>query len=277
MDQTIVTNASLQKQLLSEYEQNSKIKFQEYSKFLQDKKSLFTILCGQCDEATQTDIALRDSYIGDRDEGRYLAFIERLRAICFGGNNGGILYPPYKQVVATKSWNTYTDNEVHNPNIFTEQVKIKYEAAKEIVGRFPNGTATLMLLLSNAKPNALDWDRYCALPSEGQVVWETRAGALNQAIIFIMNSKNKIAKKDLWLAYSQGNYTTYPTDIESAARYLATQYPNNKPDNQQKTKYKKRMVQNLKIRIMPQVVPLGRTLRTVQQMKTPLLLSEKPA
>ena len=32
-----------------------------------------------------------------------------------------------------------------------------------------------------------------------------------------MNSKNEIAKKDLRLAYSQGNYTAYPADIEAAA------------------------------------------------------------
>ena len=58
VDQTIVTNANLQKQLLSEYERNLKNKSQEYSKFLTDKKSLITILFGQCDEATQTEIAL---------------------------------------------------------------------------------------------------------------------------------------------------------------------------------------------------------------------------
>ena len=44
MEQTHVTNANLQKELLSEYERNSKNKYQEYSKFLTDKKSLITIL-----------------------------------------------------------------------------------------------------------------------------------------------------------------------------------------------------------------------------------------
>ena len=37
VEQTIVTNPNLQKQLLSEYEHNSKNKSQEYSKFLADK------------------------------------------------------------------------------------------------------------------------------------------------------------------------------------------------------------------------------------------------
>ena len=54
-----------------------------------------------------------------------------------------------------------------------------------------------------------------------------------------MNSKNEMAKKDLRLAYSQGNHTAYPTNIESAARYLTTQYPNIKSGNQRKNKQKK--------------------------------------
>ena len=54
-----------------------------------------------------------------------------------------------------------------------------------------------------------------------------------------MNSKNEITKKDLRLAYSQGNYTAYPADTEAAAWCLSTQYPNNKPGNQQKNKERK--------------------------------------
>ena len=96
MEQTIVTDANLQKQLLLEYKRNSKNKSQEYNKFLADKKSLITILFGQCDEATQTEIALKENYTEDRDEGRLLAFIEQLRSICFGGDNGGLSYALYK-------------------------------------------------------------------------------------------------------------------------------------------------------------------------------------
>ena len=96
-------------------------------------------------------------------------------------------------------------------------------------------------------------------------------------MIFIMNPKTEIAKKDLPLAYSQGNHTAYPTNIESASWYLATQYPNIKSGNQQKNKKQKRMIQTLKIRITRRVVPSGSTLRTVQQVKTPPLLAEKPA
>ena len=106
--------------LLLEYKRNSKNKFQQYSQFLQDKKSLITILYRQYDEATQFKIALKDNYTEDRDEGRLLAFIERPRILCFGGGNNGLSYAPYKQVEATKSLNTYTNNEVHDPNGFKE-------------------------------------------------------------------------------------------------------------------------------------------------------------
>ena len=73
-----------------------------------------------------------------------------------------------------------------------------------------------MHLLSNVVP-ALDWDDYCILPAAGRLEWETRADTLNQAMIYIMNSKNEIAKKELHLTYSQGNYTAYPSDIKAAA------------------------------------------------------------
>ena len=52
MEQTHVTEANLQKELLSEHKRNSKNKSKKYTKFLTDKKSLITILFEQCDEAT---------------------------------------------------------------------------------------------------------------------------------------------------------------------------------------------------------------------------------
>ena len=62
----------------------------------------------RCNEL-QSVIALGDNYTEDRDEGMLLVFIERLCPICFGGNNGGLTFPPYKQVVVIKSLNTYTN------------------------------------------------------------------------------------------------------------------------------------------------------------------------
>ena len=116
MEQTIVTNANLQKQLLLEYKRNFKNKSQEYNKFLLDKKSLITILFGQCDETTQTKISLGDTYAEYRDAGRLLAFIQQMRTVYFVGDDGGLSYGPYKQVVAIKSLNTYTNNDPQDPH-----------------------------------------------------------------------------------------------------------------------------------------------------------------
>ena len=68
---------------------------------------------------------------------------------CFSGDTRGLSYGPYKQVVAIRSMNTYTNNKPQDPQ-GEEQVKIKYEATKAIAGKFPNGTAALMELLSKA-------------------------------------------------------------------------------------------------------------------------------
>ena len=107
-----------------------------------------------------------------RRAGSLIAFLERLRTVCFGGDNGGLSYGPYKQVVVVKAMYNYTHNKPYNPHGFKEQVKVKFEATKAIAGRFPNGTAVLMKLLSKAQPTALDWAEYCALPTDKQFVWE---------------------------------------------------------------------------------------------------------
>ena len=61
-------------------------------------------------------------------------------------------------------------------------------------------------------------------------------------MLFLLNLKNETAKKDSRLSYSQGNSTAYQTDIKAVARYLSTEYPNNKHDNQRggKKGYKKK-------------------------------------
>ena len=119
--------------------------------------------------------------------------------------------------------NNYANNEPHSPHGFKEQVKIKYEATKAVAEKFPNGTAPLIELLSRAQSAALDWAGYCTLTPDQQLVWDQRANELNQSMLYLINLKNKLVKKDLRLAYSQGNNTAYPPNIKSIARYLSTQ------------------------------------------------------
>ena len=82
--------------------------------------------------------------------------MEQLCTVYFGSDDGDLPYRPYKQVVAIKSINNYTNNKPHDPHGFKEQVKIKYTATKAIARKFPNGTAALMELLNNAHPAASD-------------------------------------------------------------------------------------------------------------------------
>ena len=65
---------NLQKQLLSDFGQKSKIKSQEYSKFIADKKALMTIIYRQCNEATKTKLALGRIYNVDHQDGNILEF-----------------------------------------------------------------------------------------------------------------------------------------------------------------------------------------------------------
>ena len=142
--------------------------------FLADKKALIIIIFGQCNEATKTEIALGVTYPTDRQAVNLINFINQLRTVCFGGDDGGLSYGPYKQVVSIKSLNTYTNNKPQDPHGYKEKDKIKYKATKAIVGKFPNGTAALMELLSKAA-DPLDWAGYCALPEEDPLLWEVRA------------------------------------------------------------------------------------------------------
>ena len=96
MEQTHIFDANFQKELLLKYKRNSKNKSQKYVKFLVDKKSLITILFGQCDEATRTKISFGATYAVDPQAGRLSAFIKQMRTVCFGGDNGGLSYGPYR-------------------------------------------------------------------------------------------------------------------------------------------------------------------------------------
>ena len=115
------------------------------------------------------------------------------------------------------------------------------------------------------------------MPPADQLVWEERGNKLNKAILYLMNLKNEHAKKDLCLAYSQGNLTAYPPTIEGMTRYLSTQYPNNKPANQRRGKRevkRKVMTQNLKTRIVIGMALLVYTLKILRQLKNRLFLVE---
>ena len=124
-----------------------------------------------------------------------------------------------------KSMNNYSNNIPHDPYGFKIDIKIKFDAVKVVVEDFPNRIGAMMELLGREQP-AINWAGYCLLTPSQQLGWEERGDDLNKSILFSMNSKNNNTKKDLRLAYSQGNKTVYLLSIEAMARYMSTQCPN---------------------------------------------------
>ena len=69
--------------------------------------------------------------------------------------------------------NNYSNNKLHDPHGFKEEVKIKYDAIKAVVKKFPNGTGTMMELLG-VTVSALDWADCCVLTPAHQLIWVRR-------------------------------------------------------------------------------------------------------
>ena len=105
---TQVFDTNLQSQLLSDFKQKSKIKSQEHSKFVADK---------QCNETSKTKINLGETYDVDCQEENFTKFLKRVRTACFGSDDGGLFVGPYKQVVAVKPMNNYSNNQPHDPMV----------------------------------------------------------------------------------------------------------------------------------------------------------------
>ena len=65
----------------------------------------------------------------------------------------------------------FSNNKPYDPHGFKEEIKIKFNAVKAVVEKFPNGTGAMMELLKAEVP-ALDWAAYCAMSVAQQLVWE---------------------------------------------------------------------------------------------------------
>ena len=148
---TNIHNPNLQKQLLSEHDMKSKLELQEWYKLTTDKKALMTIIYGQCDDATRTEISIGARYKDICDDAEIINFLALVQKVCFGSNDGGLSFKPHKITVAIKS--------------------IKYEAVLAVVGKFPNGTGSMLEVLKVETPPR-DWDDYCTMDVADQVVWE---------------------------------------------------------------------------------------------------------
>ena len=131
---TRVFDVNLQKKVLPEYHFESKIKQQEWAKHIANKKVLMTLISGQCDDATLTELALGTTYEVDCNKGNLIQFLDRLKLICYESDNGGLSHKPYKVVVPVKSLRNFINPREDNPHGFKEEVKVKYNATMAIVG-----------------------------------------------------------------------------------------------------------------------------------------------
>ena len=75
---------------------------------------------------------LGENYNADNQLGNLVEFLNQVHNVCFGSNNVGLSFGSYKQVVAAKSMNNYSNNKPHDPRGFKEEVKIKYNAVKAV-------------------------------------------------------------------------------------------------------------------------------------------------
>ena len=78
---------------------------------------MITIVYGQCDDASQTEVALNPNYKINRKDGNLIKFITRVQTVCYGSKEGGLSFKPYKNVVVVKSLNNFTNakpNDSHD-------------------------------------------------------------------------------------------------------------------------------------------------------------------
>ena len=180
-----------------------------------------TIIYGQCDNATRTEIPLGTNYEFIHANGKLINFLKILRTVCYGSDDGGLSFKPYKNVVVVKSLNNFSNAKPNNPHGYKEELKIKYDAVLAVVGKFLNGTGPMLEFLVAEVPQ-LNWAHYCAMTVAVRESWEVKGDASTKAMLPLMNSKNDNAKKDLCLFYSQGNKSAYLVTAEGMARYLST-------------------------------------------------------
>ena len=84
-----------------------------------------TIIYRQCDDATRTKIALGTNYEIMCINAELIRFLGLVWKVCYGSDNGGLSFKPYKNVVVVKSLNNFSNTKLNDPHGFKEELKIK--------------------------------------------------------------------------------------------------------------------------------------------------------
>ena len=222
-DKVIITDQPLCDSKMKEYDRKNKYEHTRWNKCQEDKSALITIIHGQLDDGTKNNLELSPEYEKAVVNADLVTVIKILRKICYGTDDGGMSFKPYKATVAVKSLNNFTNPKTSNPHKFKDELKTKYKGTLAIANRFPNGTVYMEEMLSRHDPPKTIED-YFKMTADQQTHWEKEGDKLNIAMLFLLNSKNETMKKELRLAYSQGSTDCYPLEPDAMARLYATQY-----------------------------------------------------
>ena len=235
----VVTDETKQKMVLGKYERKVRELEKKWNKCQEDKKLVMAMIWGQLDDDTQAQMILVASYAQARKDGDIVTFLESLRDICNGSDDGGLSYQPFKAVVAIKGVCNFTNPDVSNPHLYKKELKIKYDAMKAICGKFPFGTETLVFVMKNftgGNQNATLDDFYSMSPRD-QAKWERINDDLVLAMLFLNNSRNDVAKQELRRSFANGNKSAYQVTLEKMARLLSSQYPMTKGQLKKNTQH----------------------------------------
>ena len=114
----VVTDETKQKMVLGKYERKVRELEKKWNKCQEDKKLVLAMIWGQLDDDTQAQMILVASYAQARKDGDIVTFLESLRDICNGSDDGGLSYQPFKVVVAIKAVCNFTNPDVSNPHLY---------------------------------------------------------------------------------------------------------------------------------------------------------------
>ena len=237
LNQTFITDPNLKEELWGKYERNIKFEEKRWNMCQANKRALITVIRGQLDDGTRNEL---DLYKGYKDEMakkniNIISIIKMLSAICHGNADGGLSFGPYKNTVALRNVSNYVNPKVEDPHYYKAELKTKFQAVLALSGRFPYGTCYMEEMLrrnvNNGTPSPLTINDYFSMGENEKAMWEKKGNDLTVAMLWLSNSRNENMKRELRLAYSQGNTDCYPTDPEKMARLAASQYIMSAPRN----------------------------------------------
>ena len=237
----VVTDEAMQKIVMGKYERKVRELEKKWNKCQEDKKLVIAMIWGQLDDDTQAQMILVASYAQARKDGDIVTFLQSLRDICNGSDDGGLSYQPFKAIVAIKGVCNFTNPDVSNPHVYKKELRTKYEAMKAVAGRLPFGTETLVFAMKHfiaagGNRNAT-LDSFFSMGPKERAKWERINDDLVLAMIFLNNSKNDDAKKDMRRSFANGNKSAYQVTLEKMARLLSSQYPMTKGQSKKNTPY----------------------------------------